>query len=57
MLRSLVGQVLLQNAQDIFWGLTVFPVCRGRNKGAAMGNMRFFQLHSSVESGRKTARL
>lgn len=36
MLQTLVGRVLLQNAQDILWGLTVFAVCRGRNKGAAM---------------------
>lgn len=57
MLQSLVGQVLLQNAQDICWGLTVFPVCRGRNKGAAMENMRFFQLHNSVELGKKTVKL
>lgn len=40
-----------------FLGLNCAPVCRDKHKGAAMGNMRFFQLHNSVEVGRKTVRL
>lgn len=40
-----------------FLGLNCVPVYRDKHKGAAMGNMRFFQLHNSVELGRKTVRL
>lgn len=40
-----------------FLGLNCVPVCREKNKGAAMGNMRFFQLRNSVELGRKTVTL
>lgn len=42
-----VGQVLLQNTQDVFWALALLTA---GIKGAALGSRRFFQLHKCWRS-------